>query len=464
MTTVETARAVSMERPSSQGSPRLFMLPFHGTGEDAQPSRAPAVAAAASNHSNDESASSIDHVVDKKPTEAITRRQKAKRHCAKFKWWYLAGLLIFLVIFLPILFKVIIPAIVQKIVNNQSLPVEGGVIRAVSPNELFVTLKTSLDTPLPATINPFELSLYNRDSDDPSPFVQIQLPEAKVNHNTTVTVEEQTVNVLNENQLVWWFSNIFDQAETELSLSGDPKVSLGALNYEPKMDLTVKVPALNRLHGFTVEKLEFTGGQDGSSNNIKGKLNLPNAGVLTLGLGNLTLNIISGDITLGVVNVYNVELKPGNNTSDFDGEIYLDQLIPNLGALLDSQKDALTVGAIDLTVTGNSTIVNGQHIKYVESVLNKKTISTRIPILTLAGDILSGILSSDSQSSLVNVIGNVFGNSSLLESTWSHWSKDQTGDSSESQSTKTKRDAPRFSLVKNLVRMSVRASLKSSIR
>ncbi|CAG9950118.1 unnamed protein product [Clonostachys rosea f. rosea IK726] len=135
--------------------------------------------------------------------------------------------------------------------------------------------------------------------------------EAKVNHNTTVTVEEQTVNVLNENQLVGGFSNIFDQAETELSLSGDPKVSLGALNYEPKMDLTVKVPALNRLHGFTVEKLEFTGGQDGSSNNIKGKLNLPNAGVLTLGLGNLTLNIISGDITLGVVNVYNVELKPG---------------------------------------------------------------------------------------------------------------------------------------------------------
>lgn len=79
------------------------MLPFHGTGEDAQPSRAPPVAAAASNHPNDDSASSIDHVIDKKPTEAITKRQKAKRHCAKFKWWYLGGLLIFLIIFLPIL-------------------------------------------------------------------------------------------------------------------------------------------------------------------------------------------------------------------------------------------------------------------------------------------------------------------------------------------------------------------------
>ncbi|VUC27316.1 unnamed protein product [Clonostachys rosea] len=463
MATVETAKAVSMERPLSQGSPRLFMLPFHGTDEDGQPSRASA-AVAASNHSNDDSASSIDHVMDKKPTNTITRRQKAKRHCVKFKWWYLGGLLIFLIIFLPILFKVIIPAIVQKIVNNQSLPVESGLIRAVSPDELFITLKTSLDTPLPATINPFELSLYNKDSGDPSSFVNIQLPKTKVNHNTTVTVEEQTVKVLNENQLVWWFSNIFDQAETELSLSGQPKVSLGALNYQPKMDLTVNVPALNRLQGFTVEKLEFAGGQDGSDNNIKGKLNLPNWGVLTLGLGNITLNVISGDVDLGIVNVYNVELKPGNNTYDFDGEIYLDQLIPNLGALLDSQKDALAVGAIDLTVTGKSTIVNGQHIKYVESVLNKKTISTRIPIMTLAGDILSGILSSDSQSSLVNVIGNVFGNSSLLESTWSHWSKDQTGDSSESQASNKKRNAPHLSLVKNLVRMSVRASLKASIR
>ena len=34
---------------------------------------------------------------------ALTKREKAKRHCSRFKWWYVAGVVIFLAILLPIM-------------------------------------------------------------------------------------------------------------------------------------------------------------------------------------------------------------------------------------------------------------------------------------------------------------------------------------------------------------------------
>lgn len=50
-----------------------------------------------------DTASSVDHIVEKKQEVVLTKRHKFKRHCGRFKLWYLVGFLVFLVIFLPIL-------------------------------------------------------------------------------------------------------------------------------------------------------------------------------------------------------------------------------------------------------------------------------------------------------------------------------------------------------------------------
>lgn len=50
-------------------------------------------------------ASSIDHVQEKvPPVVPLTKRQKVKRHCGRFKWWYLGVTIILLAILLPILY------------------------------------------------------------------------------------------------------------------------------------------------------------------------------------------------------------------------------------------------------------------------------------------------------------------------------------------------------------------------
>lgn len=149
-------------------------------------------------------------------------------------------------------------------------------------------------------------------------------------------------------------------------------------------------------------------------------MNLPNAGVLTLGLGNLTLNLFSGDIKLGFVNVYDVVLPPGNNTRNYEGQLYLKELVPNLGGILDSQSAPLADGNIELKARGNATMVNGMHISYVEQVLNNKTLVATVPVISLLSDVI-GSFSASGNASLADLLGDTIGNSTFIEGLLSHW-------------------------------------------
>ncbi|KAI0097633.1 hypothetical protein GGR51DRAFT_566355 [Nemania sp. FL0031] len=390
-------------------------------------------------HSDD--ASSVDHVQEKTAAAAVplTKRQKVKRHCGRFKWWYLAVGLIILIILLPLIFTKILPAITQDIVNGQKLPIMGGTFQAMTPTSLAVSLMTELDTMIAANLDPTNLDVYNKDTPDFSPFINVTLPKVHVYHKTPVMITNQTVEVKNETELVKWFDQVFEQPTVKLSVKGKTTVHLGALKTTATVQKTLEVAALNGLEGFGISTLQliYPAREDGA--NIKGTISLPNSGVLTLGLGNLTFNVFSGDIKLGYINIYDVTLPPGNNTRDFDGQLYLTELLPNLGAILDTQAGPLADGNIELTATGNATMVNGMHIGYVEQVLNKKSLVTTMPVVKLLGDVIGSFTSSN--VSLSDLLGDTFGNSTFIEGLLGHWNS-TTSTNATTSSLKIGRSTP----------------------
>ncbi|KAK3313341.1 hypothetical protein B0H66DRAFT_565916 [Apodospora peruviana] len=383
---------------------------------------------AAAGHHADNASSFDDGVAEKEQTVVLTKRQKVKRHCGRFKWWYLVAGIILLAIILPIIFKVIIPAIVKNVVDGQSLPVKNGTLRFVEPTRLYMAMDTSLDTPLGVKIDPLGLELYDTatDPDIGSPFLTLQMPEQHIHHETNVSIPDQLLDITDQTQLIAWFNQFFDQVEVDLRIKAEKlNAHLGSLDYEVGLDKTIKVQGLNYLHGFGVKDTQFIipPGDDGV--NMRGHLVIPNAGVLTLGMGNVSFNLMAGnDINLGLVRVDDLNLKPGNNTPEFYGEFYFDQLVPNLAAIMETQRDALNEGNIQLTAKGNSTLANGEHIKYIEGVLNNKNIPFTIPVMTLLVDVLSGVLAGGgegSQSPLLDTLGQVIGNTTLFEQMLDHW-------------------------------------------
>jgi hypothetical protein len=334
-----------------------------------------------------------------------------------------------------------------------------------------MSLDTSMDTPLEATLLETDLDLFNRDSLDAgeeySPFLRITLPKLKIHHKTEAQVANQTLEILDMDELIKWFHGVFEDEEVEVGVRGDPTVKLSSLSYHPKIDTTVRVAALNYLKGFGITSMKFNMPPDEKTGyNLEGELNLPNSGALTLYLGNLTFNMLAGDVSLGYANLYDAELRPGNNTPKFDGEFYFHKLVPNLAAILDSQKDALGRGVILLHASGNSSTINGEHIPYVEKVLNTKRIPIEIPVMTLLSDVLQGFLGD--KGTLQDLAGDLLGNSSLIDNIMGHWNETSKGGGEDGGGgidlgdlgidlkKKVKRVIPGASLIQNMMRLSKR--------
>ncbi|KAM6534384.1 hypothetical protein FALCPG4_004025 [Fusarium falciforme] len=403
-----------------------------------------------------DNASSDDHVRDKKASPSPSKRQKLKHHFGRFKWWYLLGLIILLAILLPLFFKVIIPAIIQSILNGQKLQITSGALQALSPTHVNMSLHTYLDTPLGVKIDPVDLYLYNKNTKPYAPFFKLHLPEQHVNHKTDLIITNQTLLVANETELLIWFNQFFDQPKVKLSLLGEPNIYLGTLKYKRSLDKTIEVPSLTYLSGFGLRDMEFMLKSNDTKFNMKGHLNIPNSGVLTLGLGNLTFNLMSGETRIGLVNLYDLQLRPGNNSVPFDGNFFFDELVPNLSEILDSQKEALSHGYIELAATGNSTIVNGEHVKYIEGVLNRKHIKFTVPVITLLGDVVGGLLGAD-QGSLLGIFGGAIGNSTLFEHLLGHWEGESSGGNKTSTRSVVKRSNSSRPWMWNLLRLGLRA-------
>ncbi|KAK4251299.1 hypothetical protein C7999DRAFT_37640 [Corynascus novoguineensis] len=390
-------------------------------------------------------ASSLNDGVHEKgaATGGLTKGQKIKQHFRRFWWAYLIALVIFLAILLPILFKVIIPVIIKNVVDDQELPVRGGALNFTAPDHLNMSMDTMLDTPLGVKIDPVPLKLYqppadpdHDDSDVKGPFLQLQMPEQHINGETKVLIGEQVVQVLNQTQITAWFNEFFDKKLVDLHIKADDMhAHLGALDYTVDLDKTVKVPGLNYLKGFGVKDMQFSIPPEPSGKNLRGHLLIPNQGVIALGMGNVSFNIMAGDVNLGLVHLYDFDLRPGNNTPYFDGEFYFDQLVPNLADILEGQHAALAEGMLELHARGNSTINYGRHIPYIEGVLNIKRIPMRIPVTSLLLDVVEGLLASRGNGTsdpipILDTMGDVLGNKTLFEQMLGHWGNANSGSGS----------------------------------
>lgn len=285
---------------------------------------------------------------------------------------------------------------------------------------LNISIDTMLHTPIAAKLDAMPLSLYNKNTTPMAPFLELAFPETKISSHTDVHIKEQTIPVLNQTELTEWFNQFFDLPKVSLSVKGKPTVRLGSLTYHEGLDKTVEVPSLNYLSGFGVTGLDFVFRKNETKYNMKGNLNIPNSGVLTLGLGDLQFNVVAGNVRLGLINLYNLILKPGNNSVPFEGNFFFNELVPNLKEILDSQKDSLNKGYIEFFATGNTTKVNGVNIPYLEGVLNKKRIRFTVSVIALLGDVLGGFLGGD-QTSLLDIVGEAIGNTTLLDNILDRW-------------------------------------------
>lgn len=104
-----------------------------------------------------------------------------------------------------------------------------------------------------------------------------------------------------------------------------------------------------------------------------GKVFIPNPSVMTIELGNVTMNLAVDGTPIGTSLLPDMILRPGNNTLNMQSNVQ--QL-----AVITLIKNKYKNGVIPLEISGNSSVVNGQHLEYFESAIQSNTIKLDLDV------------------------------------------------------------------------------------
>ncbi|KAL4925690.1 DUF3712 domain-containing protein [Aspergillus undulatus] len=342
--------------------------------------------------------------------EKPKKRQRLKRHFARFWCCYLLGGIIFLAIFLPVFFLVAIPAIAQRMVDDTDLPVYAAHITDPKPDAVTFTLDTGLKIPLPGItvkLDAFELDLFNRDSDPEITYLTVPVPDQAIKGTTNLSVTSEDTAVLDQDEFVKTLSKAVYSKRFTMSAVGKTTGHLGALKAAITLDKDVELNGLDQLSGFSIDEAALILPAMADGSNLRGRATLPNHSVVTFAMGNVTLNLKSGDIILGTALLPDVTLLPGNNSVGFTGKGDINSALNNIGPILTAQTAALQRGEIELSASGNQTIFNGEHIEYFERVLNNLTITASVPIIQILLDTVGDFLGEESEG-VVEALADIF--------------------------------------------------------
>ncbi|KAF2442144.1 hypothetical protein P171DRAFT_433702 [Karstenula rhodostoma CBS 690.94] len=302
---------------------------------------------------------------------------RVKNHCRKFWWCDLLVLVaIILVIVLPIIF-VAIPKKAQHDINASTLEVTDQEVTNPEPDKIHLKIKSIArsSSSFHPTLDAFEagLSLPGKE-----PFLFVNVPETKAEAETEINIE-QDAPIANMDSFKEYTKTTIGSETFTVVMSGKTKVhqkGLSAISVDYTNQIEMK--GLNKLSGLKITNIKILFGTknklaDGS--NMIGNVIIPNPSVMTLELGNVTMNLSIDGKSIGTTLLPNLVLKPGENNSTMSS--ILDQEgLPVISLVQEKYKD----GVIPLEIVGNSTIRNGEHLEYFEEAIQANVIKMNLDI------------------------------------------------------------------------------------
>lgn len=140
---------------------------------------------------------------------------------------------------------------------------------------------------------------------------------------------------------------------------------------------------LNKLSGLNISDVRILSGTDeilSDGSNLLANVSIPNPSVMTLDLGNITMNLAVDGTAIGYALIPDLYLKPGDNV--FPLQSHVDQLAI-LGLIQNKYNDAV----LPLEIVGNSSIKDGQHLTYYEDAIKSNTINLNLDVGPALADI-----------------------------------------------------------------------------
>ncbi|PVH78542.1 hypothetical protein DL98DRAFT_561154 [Cadophora sp. DSE1049] len=310
--------------------------------------------------------------------------QKAKRHCVRF-WW--AHLIAFCLIFLTVALLVVyvgMPRIAQHQVDDSSLEFREAYFLNPTSDSVEVTQKAILHNPstFTPTLDPFpaDLFLVTNGTYASVSMLTLPMPGIHAKKATNASIDNAVIQVNDLDALGDYAVAVMTQENITTALVGRTKLHLGKLPVQKiKFNSTSTYKALNSLKGFNTTDVLINALATPGTPNLRGNAFIPNQSLMTIEMGNVTLSLsvpIKGvDTIVGNATVLNFKIVPGDNSLPMFGIIDNTKVLP-----------ALVNGKVNMTIIGETSVRNGQHLTYYEKALKSNVLVLEMNVQQILAD------------------------------------------------------------------------------
>lgn len=296
-----------------------------------------------------------------------------------FKNWWWLYLIVFiavvLVVVLPIVF-VAYPRIAQGGINDSTLEITQMKITDPKPDSVQLDLTQVIGThgSLHPTIYGFNASVSLAGSS--SPFSSVYVPDVQPEGETVVNISRR-MQWSNETAFAEYVKAVWFNEQVQLNVYGTPELKEGGLpTITVVYNKTVTMKGLNSLKGLNITNFNVLLSQQSDGSNAKGTVNLPNPSVMTVEMGNLTMDLSVNGTPIGQSYFYNVSLVPGNNVIPMTSMV--NQSL--VASILYAKDSPYTTGILPIDIRGNKSVYNGQELPYFSKSLASSNLTVNVDV------------------------------------------------------------------------------------
>ncbi|KAF7540922.1 hypothetical protein G7Z17_g12089 [Cylindrodendrum hubeiense] len=309
---------------------------------------------------------------------AGTKKRSCARHCGRFWWVYVILFIGFVVVAVPLTIFVIVPKIAQKKMNEAHLEIQGVNILQTESNAYHMEINSTITTDgaIKANIDAFEGEMYLEDYEPHTAFATLLFPKTNANKHQVVNVS-QDINITDLKAFtrfnVWFHNN----ETVRITINGKTKVQPHGLDrkYGVTFKKTLTVNGLNHFDGTEVTDGHISLENDDDGHNFNGTVNIPNASVFTLDIGNVSFTNFIGDENVGTLYIENLLLKPGDNNLNITATM---NQISILSAV--RKQPYCKTGILPFKLLGKSVENNGDDLSYFAAALASANQTVNIDI------------------------------------------------------------------------------------
>ncbi|RMJ25695.1 hypothetical protein PHISP_03426 [Aspergillus sp. HF37] len=296
-----------------------------------------------------------------------------KNHYKRFWWAHVIGIIVVvLVIVLPVVY-VGYPKIAQEEVHASDVNVTKMAMSDPTPDSFHInqTQILHLDSMFEPTLFAFEAnaSIAGRDSH----FATVTIPQITAVDGQLIHVNQDVSLQDTVHEFGDFCKAIVLNEEVDLRLYGKPELQVQVLPViTVTYNETVTLKGLNQFKGFSLSNVTAQVGTADGEPNMHGKVHLPNPTVLTIPLGNVTLDLSVDGKFVGHSFIDNMKLVPGMNT--FSMRSKLDQ------AVVLKKKANYPSGVMPFDINGNKSVYDGKELPYFTKALRATSMTAHVNI------------------------------------------------------------------------------------